>query len=139
MRLERNQFALEVFFDGDCPLCSREMRLLQSFDRDDRIRFVNTANSDSKATTRGVSQVSPEDRLHGRLPDGTLLVGVEVFRRAYAEVGFSSFIELTGLPGIDHLASRSPESRSAPAPRLVSTNLDRSNERVNLSSHGMKQ
>ena len=31
---------VEVFYDGDCPLCTREIRLLRRLDRRGRIRFT---------------------------------------------------------------------------------------------------
>jgi len=43
------------------------------------------------------------DRIHGRLPDGTLVEGVEVFRRLYAAVGFGPLVALTRLPDITQL------------------------------------
>jgi predicted DCC family thiol-disulfide oxidoreductase YuxK len=43
------------------------------------------------------------DRIHGRLPDGTIVEGVEVFRRLYAAVGFGPVVALTRLPGVAHL------------------------------------
>jgi predicted DCC family thiol-disulfide oxidoreductase YuxK len=41
--------------------------------------------------------------IHGRLPDGKIVKGVEVFRRLYAAVGFAPLVVLTRLPGISHL------------------------------------
>lgn len=36
-------FDIEVFYDGACPLCMREIRMLQGRDRRQRIRFVDIA------------------------------------------------------------------------------------------------
>jgi predicted DCC family thiol-disulfide oxidoreductase YuxK len=91
---------IEVFFDGDCPLCMREIRMLQRLDRRRRIRFVDLAANGFDAATVGVSREALLDRIHGRLPDGTLVEGVEVFRRLYAAVGFRPLVTLTRLPGI---------------------------------------
>ena len=43
------------------------------------------------------------DRIHGRLPDGTLVKGVEVFRHLYTAVGFGVLVAPTRLPGIAQL------------------------------------
>jgi predicted DCC family thiol-disulfide oxidoreductase YuxK len=40
------------------------------------------------------------DRIHGRLPGGEIIEGVEVFRRLYAAVGFEWAVKPTRLPGI---------------------------------------
>lgn len=95
-------FEVEVFFDGECPLCMREIRMLQRLDRARRIRFVDIADKAFDAESEGVTWAALMDRIHGRLPDGTLIEGVEVFRRLYAAVGFRRLVALTRLPGIAH-------------------------------------
>lgn len=96
-------FDIEVFYDGACPLCMREIRMLQGRDRRQRIRFVDIAGDDFDAASIGLSWETLMDRIHGRLPDGTVVEGVEVFRRLYAAVGFGTLVALTRLPGIRQL------------------------------------
>jgi len=98
-----NAFDIEVYYDGACPMCSREIRLLRRLDRRQRIRFVDIAAAEFDAKTVGVSQQGLMERIHGRLPDGTLVEGVEVFRRLYAAVGFRWIVSLTRLPGVASL------------------------------------
>ena len=88
----------EVFFDGDCPLCVREIRLLERLDRKHRILFTDIAASDFDPSGTGRSWQALMDHIHGRLPDGTLVEGVEVFRRLYTAVGFGPLVALTRLP-----------------------------------------
>jgi predicted DCC family thiol-disulfide oxidoreductase YuxK len=95
-------FEVEVFFDGECPLCVREINLLRWLDRRGRIRFSDIASPTFDTTKVGLSWQVLMDRIHGRLPDGTLIEGVEVFRRLYAAVGFGPLVALTRLPGISH-------------------------------------
>ena len=96
-------FDVEVFHDGDCPLCAREIRLLRRLDTRGRIRFTDIARADFDAGAVGVTWEALMDRIHGRLPDGTLIEGVEVFRRLYTAVGFAPLVALTRVPGISHL------------------------------------
>jgi len=96
-------FDVEVFFDGDCPLCLREIRLLRRLDRRGRIRFTDIAAAGFDASEVGIPWQALMDRIHGRLPDGTLVEGVEVFRRLYAAVGFGPLVAVTRLPGLSHL------------------------------------
>jgi predicted DCC family thiol-disulfide oxidoreductase YuxK len=96
-------FDIEVFYDGACPLCMREIRMLQGRDRRRRIRFVDIAADGLDATSVGLSWEALMDRIHGRLPNGTVVEGVEVFRRLYAAVGFGPLVALTRLPGIRQL------------------------------------
>lgn len=96
-------FVFEVFFDGDCPLCVREIRMLQRLDRRGRLRFTDIARADFDASDTGRTWDELMARIHGRLPNGELVEGVEVFRRLYAAVGFGPLVALTRLPGVRHL------------------------------------
>ena len=96
-------FEIEVFYDGECPLCTREIDLLRRLDREHRIRFTDITGAEFDANDVGVSWATLMDRIHGRLPDGTLLEGVEVFRRLYAAVGFKTTVGFTRLPGVSQL------------------------------------
>lgn len=96
-------FEVEVYYDGDCPLCLREIRLLQRLDRRGRIRFTDIAAPGFDAGPTGLTWQELMDRIHGRLPDGTLIEGVEVFRRLYAAVGFGRLVAATRLPGVSQL------------------------------------
>lgn len=96
-------FDVEVFYDGDCPLCVREINMLKRLDRKQRIRFTNISTAEFDPTDTGLDWLTLMDRIHGRLPDGTLIEGVEVFRRLYSAVGFGPLVSLTRIPGISHL------------------------------------
>jgi predicted DCC family thiol-disulfide oxidoreductase YuxK len=93
-------FDIEVFYDGACPLCAREVRMLQGLDRDQRIRFIDIASDGFDSRELGVPWAALAARMHGRLPDGRLIEGVEVFRRMYAAVGFARLVALTRWPGV---------------------------------------
>jgi len=93
-------FDVEVFYDGACPLCTREIDMLRRRDGQGRIRFTDIAAPGFDASTTGRSWEALMGRIHGRLPDGTLIEGVEVFRRLYAAVGFARLVALSRTPGI---------------------------------------
>lgn len=96
--------AVEVFHDGDCPLCRREVDLLRRLDRGrGRIRFTDIAGRGFDPAPLGKTQDELMARIHGRLPDGTWIEGVEVFRRLYAAVGFGPLVALTRVPGVSQL------------------------------------
>jgi len=94
---------LDVFYDGDCPICVREIDMLRGLDRRHAIGFVDIAAPDFDPAVVGVSMERLMDRIHARLPDGELIEGVEVFRRLYAAVGLRPLVAMTRLPGISHL------------------------------------
>ncbi|MFO0683180.1 MAG: DUF393 domain-containing protein [Sandaracinus sp.] len=90
---------LEIFFDGECPLCRREVAMLSWLDRRRRLVMTDIAapGFDAHAAT-GRDLATLMGRLHGRaLPSGEILEGVEVFRRAYAAIGLGPLVSLTRL------------------------------------------
>lgn len=96
----------QVFYDGDCPLCTREIALLRSWDRAGRIEFTDIAADGFDPATAGRDMATLMGSIHGRLPDGTLVEGVEVFRRLYEAVGLGALVRLSRLPGVAALADR---------------------------------
>ena len=93
---------IEVFHDGACPLCRREIAILRKLDRRGRIRFTDIAASDFDAAATGHSLDELLAEIHGRLPDGRWVTGVEVFRRLYAAVGCGWLVWPTRWPGVRH-------------------------------------
>lgn len=93
----------EVFFDGECPLCTREIRLLRRLDRHGRIRFTDIAAPGFDASTTPWSRDELMASIRGRNADGDPIEGVEVFRALYAAVGLGPVVALTRVPGVRHV------------------------------------
>ena len=93
---------VEVFYDGKCPLCLREIEMLRWMDRKNRIRFTDIAEPSFRPSDYGKTMQEFMDEIQGRLPDGSWIIGVEVFRRLYASVGLRPLVALTRLPGVSH-------------------------------------
>jgi len=96
-------YDIEVFFDGDCPLCIREINMLRWLDKKNKIKFTDIAGPDFTEQRGTVAWQTLMDRIHGKLPDGTMIEGVEVFRHLYTAVGFGWIVAVTRWPGISHL------------------------------------
>ncbi|MBC7975804.1 MAG: DUF393 domain-containing protein [Myxococcales bacterium] len=94
---------VEVFFDGDCPLCMREIRMLQRKDHTGRIQLTNIAAPGFDATAYGTTQAELMARIRGRRADGSWIEGVEVFRQLYAAIGWRRTVAVSRLPLISHL------------------------------------
>lgn len=96
---------IRVLYDGECPLCSREIRLLERRDRRrGRIQFEDIADPTFDPAVYGLDAGQLMARIHGVLPDGSVVEGIEVFRRAYAAVGLGWLVAPTRWPGLRHLA-----------------------------------
>lgn len=96
---------IRVLFDGGCPLCAREIRALTRLDRGcGRIDFEDIAAPGFDAARYGLTARDVMDRIHAVLPDGRVVEGMEVFRRAYAAVGLGWLLAPTRWPGLRQVA-----------------------------------
>lgn len=91
---------LTVFFDGNCPLCAREISALRARDPKQRLHFENIHAADF-AYRYPYIDVSKADRiLHGQLADGQLLYGLDVTAKAWALVDSHRWIQILRWPVI---------------------------------------
>ena len=101
----KESWRIRLLYDGDCPLCSREIRFLERRDRGrGRIQFEDIAEPAFDPSAYGLETREVMARIHGVLPDGTVVAGMEVFRRAYAAVGLGWLMAPTRWPGLRLLA-----------------------------------
>ncbi len=70
---------LKTFYDGGCPLCSREIDHYRKIDRDNRIQWVDITQEADALTSAGLDLPSAMRRLHVQESDGRLLSGVDAF------------------------------------------------------------
>jgi predicted DCC family thiol-disulfide oxidoreductase YuxK len=88
-----------MLFDGGCPLCRREADFLRRLDRGrGRLELVDIAadNFDAGRFGRSLDELMAE--IHGVLPDGRVVSGMEVFRQAYGAVGLGWILAMTRQP-----------------------------------------
>ena len=95
---------LTIFFDGECPLCKREVDFLQSKNQRKYLKFVDINCSDSCLEHNyGISYRQAMERIHALKSDGSLIKDVEVFQEAYSLVGLGWIYAPTKWPIIDKL------------------------------------
>jgi predicted DCC family thiol-disulfide oxidoreductase YuxK len=99
---------IKLLYDGLCPLCLREVRFLQQRDAGRGIvAFVDITDLDYEPTAHGgVSFEEAMGRIHGVLPDNSILKDVAVFRRVYAELGMGWVYAATEWPIVGTLANQ---------------------------------
>ena len=100
------RWPFEVFYDGECPLCMKEIRLLRWLDRNrSNILFTDIAAPDFDPLDYGGYTMDVfMAEIHGRKPDGTMVTGVEVFRQLYGAVGLGWIFAPTKWPIIRPIA-----------------------------------
>jgi len=90
---------VRVLFDGDCPLCRREIELLERIDRGrGRLDCEDISLPGFDPGRYGLDHDQLMARIHGVLPDGTIIRDMEVFRRAYGAVGLGWLMAPTRWP-----------------------------------------
>lgn len=97
-----NAWKIKLLFDGDCPLCVREVNFLRKKDnRRGLVAFTDIAADDyAPEANGGIDYATAMGRIHAVLPDGTTIQNVEVFRRVYAVLGMGWVYAPTGWPVI---------------------------------------
>ena len=90
----------EVFFDGDCPLCRREIDWIRRLDKSNRLILTNIASPLFVPTDVSLETLMRE--IHGRIGAEDYVTGVEVFRQIYDRIGFSFLVAPTRWPVIRH-------------------------------------
>lgn len=84
-------------------MCRREIDFIARKDRDGRVAFTDIAAPGFDPEPLGVTWDDLMRRIHGRLPDGKLIEGVEVFRQLYEAIGFSAAVAGSRLPVVSQL------------------------------------
>ncbi len=98
--LNQADWEIKLLYDGECPLCLREVNFLQKRDGGrGKVKFVDIAGDDyNPEENGGVDFETAMGRIHGVLPDGTVIKNVEVFRRVYEALGMGWVYAITKLP-----------------------------------------
>jgi predicted DCC family thiol-disulfide oxidoreductase YuxK len=99
------RWQIKVLFDGECPLCRREIDFLRRRDGGrGLVAFEDITAPGFDAARHGIEFTALMGRIHGILPDGGIVDGVEVFRRLYAAVGLGWILAPTRWPVLRPLA-----------------------------------
>ncbi|MBW4482150.1 MAG: DUF393 domain-containing protein [Tildeniella torsiva UHER 1998/13D] len=80
---------IKLLYDGDCPLCLREVNFLRQKDNGrGLIAFTNIADDNYNPNDNGgVDFATAMGRIHAVKADGTVIQNVEVFRQVYDTLG----------------------------------------------------
>ncbi len=97
---QASHWQIKLLYDGECPLCLREVNFLQKRDAGRAlVKFVDIADENYSAEDNGgVDFETAMGRIHGVLPDGTVVKNIEVFRRVYEVLGMGWVYAITKLP-----------------------------------------
>ena len=96
-----------MLYDGDCPLCMREVNMLKRRDEGaGNICFVDISTEDYDPSKHAnITFEQAMERIHAVLPDGTVVTDVAVFRLLYENVGLGWVYSITRFPAIERMAN----------------------------------
>ncbi|XP_021719001.1 uncharacterized protein At5g50100, mitochondrial-like [Chenopodium quinoa] len=88
---------IKMLYDGDCPLCMREVNMLRERDKQyGAIKFVDISSEDySPEENQGLDYNTVMGKIHAILADGTVVTNVEAFRKLYEAVGLGWVYAIT--------------------------------------------
>lgn len=99
MNTEAPTWEFKLFFDGECPLCVREANFMRRLDAGrGKLALEDLTDPSFDASKYDADMNDLLDRIHGITPDGQLIEGLEVFRRAYNAVGKGWIFAWSGWP-----------------------------------------
>jgi len=99
---------IKLLYDGECPLCVREVNFLEKKDAGrGLVKFVDIADPDYDRQENGnIDYETAMGRIHAILADGSIIKNVEVFRRVYQILGIGWIYAPTKLPVIGFIVDR---------------------------------
>ena len=96
-------YPLTVYFDGECPICRREIDLMKKFNRKDDLQFIDFSNSSFQSTDQDLNKCDLARVIHARWSDGTVITGVAVFREMWEAIGLGFLARFSRLSPINAL------------------------------------
>ena len=94
---------LTLYYDGGCPVCTREIGFYQRRRGADRIHWVNLAQCETSDLGTDLSFDAAIARLHARRPDGQLVSGARAFAALWQALpAFRLVGRVAALPGLVH-------------------------------------
>ncbi|MBQ4833385.1 DUF393 domain-containing protein [Pseudoalteromonas sp. MMG010] len=93
-----------VFYDGNCPLCSTEMRKLKQADYNNNIVLEDINAPDFEQRFNYIKREDALRFLHGQTNEGEMLYGLDVTIKAWATVGKHKWLNILKLPLINIFA-----------------------------------
>jgi predicted DCC family thiol-disulfide oxidoreductase YuxK len=84
--------ALTVYFDGACPVCSREMELYRRQPGAERCEWIDVASCPDERLGPGLTRGAALARFHVRRADGELVTGMRGFATLWQALPRSAWL-----------------------------------------------
>jgi predicted DCC family thiol-disulfide oxidoreductase YuxK len=104
-----DSWSFKVLYDGECPLCRREVQFLQRRNHSGRLVFEDITAPGFDPAVYHSTREELMGVIHGVFNDGRIVSKIAVFREAYRAVGLGWLLAPTGWPGFRWLSNLSYE------------------------------
>ncbi|UCC15689.1 MAG: DUF393 domain-containing protein [Gammaproteobacteria bacterium] len=94
---------IKLLYDAACPFCRREIHWIKRRDKTNILALEDISAPEFDAGRYGLDYETVDGAIHAILPDGSIITGMEVFRRLYATIGLGWLLAPTGWPGLRRL------------------------------------
>lgn len=105
---ELSQQPIKLLYDGECPLCLREVAALRgraAAFKSSPVDFIDIASPEyNPEENGGVTFRQAMGRIHAVLPSGDVASGIEVFRKVYEALGMGWVYAWTNMPVLGSIA-----------------------------------
>ena len=89
---------LILFYDGSCPLCVKEIVLLEKYDKHKEIQFEDITLDNFSERFTHIDSTKADAIIHGQLPNGEVITGMDVTFLAWEIVNRNKWLRLFKLP-----------------------------------------
>jgi predicted DCC family thiol-disulfide oxidoreductase YuxK len=91
---------LQIYYDGLCPLCSREIDYYRTKSGAEKILWNDITAPNFDAQSEGLDPDEVHRSFHAKLPDGRVLRGVEAFVEIWKIIpSLSGLLKMSQIPG----------------------------------------
>jgi predicted DCC family thiol-disulfide oxidoreductase YuxK len=99
IKVENNLVVPKLFFDGDCPLCKREIAFLKSLIPKNKFEFIDLVlykNTAKETFNKTYDELMRE--IHAKDEHDNWLIGMDAFRLVYSYTPYKTVFNLSKLP-----------------------------------------
>ena len=93
-----------LFYDGNCPICQRNRKILKKYDKKNNIEFIDIHNTSRIEEFKFLNKESAQGKIHALTSNGNLLSGVDAIHAAYTSVGLYFWVFWIKWPIFNYIA-----------------------------------
>ncbi len=90
--MKNNLGKISVFYDGACPICTREINYYEKLDSNRNVNWVDITKTDKEMITSGLTKSQALARFHIMAEDGRLYSGGTAFAKLWTQLPYFKYL-----------------------------------------------